>query len=249
MKRKTDRNWERIGESDPYYGVLTEEKFRSANLTEELKEEFFKTGTDHITHVVSRIRQHLDPSYEVHSALDFGCGTGRLVVPLAAIAENVTGVDISEAMLEEARINCESRSLKNVALAKSDDKLSMVSGRFNFIHSIVVFQHIPVSRGEKIFERLLELLEPGGVCVVHFTYGKDSRARKLKELIRKYVPFAQGVRNILNGNKFLEPQMQMNDYNLNRIFFAIQSNLRTSYSYVEYVNHDGALGLIVYCRK
>jgi 2-polyprenyl-3-methyl-5-hydroxy-6-metoxy-1,4-benzoquinol methylase len=249
MKKSTDRSWEKRGKINPYYGVLTEKKYRNTNLTQELKEEFSRTGADHINHVIGKVKQHVAPAYSVRTALDFGCGTGRLVVPLAGIADGVTGIDVSEAMLAEARKNCESRSLKNVTLVKSDDNLSLVTGRFNFIHSIVVFQHIPASRGKKIFRRLLELLEPGGVCVVHFTYGKDSKSRKLKELVRKYVPFAQGTKNVLSGRKFLEPQMQMSDYNLNWIFSTIQSDLKTSNSYVEYVNHDGALGLIVYCMK
>lgn len=46
LKNRTDRDWERIGKSNPYYGVVTEEKYRSANLTESLKEDFFRSGSD-----------------------------------------------------------------------------------------------------------------------------------------------------------------------------------------------------------
>lgn len=152
-------------------------------------------------------------------------------------------------MLIEARKNCENRHINNASFVKSDDTLSMLSGKFSFIHSSIVFQHIPVSRGETIFRNLLTHLEDGGVCVVHFTYGKDSKIRKLKEIIRKYVPFAEAVKKLLNGKNFQDPQMQMNDYNLNRLFAILQTECGVHKTYAEFSNHDGALGVILYFRK
>ena len=37
FNRNTDREWEKFGANDPYYGVLTHEKFHKANLTDENK--------------------------------------------------------------------------------------------------------------------------------------------------------------------------------------------------------------------
>ena len=96
-------------------------------------------------------KRHLDPSFSPKSVLDFGCGTGRLVIPLAEIADYVLGLDVSESMLWEARKNCKAHALNNVQLLKSDDTLSCLDGCFDFIHSFIVFQHIPVKRGIRIF--------------------------------------------------------------------------------------------------
>jgi hypothetical protein len=37
-----------------------------------------------------------------------------------------------------------------------------LKGKYDFIHSYIVFQHIPVERGKRIFEKLLAHLETGG---------------------------------------------------------------------------------------
>ena len=46
--------------------------------------------------------------------LDFGGGTGLLALPLAKQAKSVTLVDISEKMLEQARLKAEQQAIKNI---------------------------------------------------------------------------------------------------------------------------------------
>jgi ubiquinone/menaquinone biosynthesis C-methylase UbiE len=41
--------------------------------------------------------------HQRQSALDFGCGVGRMARSFASQFESYTGVDISEAMIEQAR--------------------------------------------------------------------------------------------------------------------------------------------------
>lgn len=68
-----------------------------------IKKEFFRSGYDYIDHVIKLIKNHIYPTYTVNKAFDFGCGVGRLVIPLTEIADHVTGVDVSESMLKEAK--------------------------------------------------------------------------------------------------------------------------------------------------
>ncbi len=86
----TDKEWEKFGKDDPYFGVLTDNKYQKSNLTDEKKNEFFKSGFDYINNVLANIRQHIDQTFTIKKALDFGCGVGRLVIPLANLAEEVT---------------------------------------------------------------------------------------------------------------------------------------------------------------
>ena len=71
--------------------------------------------------ILSNIHKHLDPGFQPINALDFGCGVGRLVIPLAKISTSAVGIDVSESMLAEARKNCELNSVHNIDLVKSDD--------------------------------------------------------------------------------------------------------------------------------
>jgi 2-polyprenyl-3-methyl-5-hydroxy-6-metoxy-1,4-benzoquinol methylase len=244
----TDRDWERLGATDPYYGVLIDEKYRKGNLTPKAKEAFFKSGEQHIAKVMASICKHIDSTYAPRKALEFGCGVGRLVIPLAKLAEHVVGVDISESMINEAKRNCESLSIRNVTFVKSDDNLSQLNERYDLIHSYIVFQHLSVRRGEAIFKRLLQRLENGGVCVVHFTYAKRSKMKIAISWIKSYIPVAKNFINLIRGRPFFAPQRAMNSYDLNRLLFLMQQQQVRDF-YAEYTDHGGELGILVYFRK
>ena len=151
----SDRDWERFGESDPYFAVLTAPEFHGRLAAPE-REKFFESGETHIDAVFSVIRDRLDGSFNPTRALDFGCGVGRLLLPLAARCKEVTGVDVSRSMLAEARRNCDAAGAPQVRLLLSDDNLTAVNGAFEFIHSYIVLQHIPVARGERIIRGLAQ---------------------------------------------------------------------------------------------
>ena len=52
--------------------------------------------------------------------LDFGGGTGLLTLPLAKQAKSVILVDISEKMLEQARLKAEQQDIKNIQFLEQD---------------------------------------------------------------------------------------------------------------------------------
>lgn len=245
---RTDREWEKYGRDEPYFGVLAEDRFRGTRLAGEKKKEFFESGRACVDDVLNKVRRKIDPDFSVRRALDFGCGVGRLTIPLAAIAGEVTGADVAESMLEEAGRNCKSRGLDNVVLVQTDDTLSSLAGEYDFILSFIVFQHIPVKRGERIFRNLLSRLAAGGVGVVHFTYARDHRKRRGAGLIKRYFPPAAGLVNLLRGRKFSAPRMEMNIYNLNKLL-TIMWKSRIRDFHAEYTDHGGELGVILYFRK
>jgi SAM-dependent methyltransferase len=248
MLDDTDREWEIIGKNDPYFGVITNEKYSKDNLNNERIEEFFDSGYAHIDKILTRIKKYIDPNFEPKRALDFGCGVGRLVIPLSGIADYVVGVDVSDSMLKEAIINCKNKSIINVKFIKGDDNLSKLTGSYNFIHSYIVFQHIPIRRGMHLFERLLELLENDGIGVIHITYSKVSKIKVITQWIKSNIPLVNNIYNIVKGKKFFHPNMQMNSYDLNKILSLIhKKSIRNIYA--ELTDHSGDLGIILYFKK
>jgi 2-polyprenyl-3-methyl-5-hydroxy-6-metoxy-1,4-benzoquinol methylase len=255
----TDKAWEQWGRSDPYFGVLTDEKYRSHNLSKEAKADFFATGQDHVRHVLDVCRRHFDAAYTPHRVLDFGCGTGRLTIPFAEIAREVVGVDVSDSMLAEAGRNCAARGIVNALFTKSSDDLALVPGMFDLVHSFIVFQHIPTSRGIRLLELLLARLQAGGLAAVHLTYSKTSFrssggksplagrpvAATLQRLGRQV---ERTLRRSIRGNRYADPEMQMNFYDANSLLFRIQ-DLGVREAFVEFTDHGGALGTMLYLRK
>jgi SAM-dependent methyltransferase len=248
FERNTDRDWELLGQEDPYFGVCTHPKFRRDNLNEHHREDFFSSGRNHIAKVMETIRTHFDPAFTIKRALDFGCGVGRLVLPLSDVAGEVTGVDVSPAMLSEAQKNIEQQQKKNITLVQADDHLSKLDGLYDFIHSYIVFQHIPVRRGKILLNRLLEHLAPGGIGVLHFTYDRVSHRGDWILWVKRYVPLAAMAINLINGRSLRAPEIHMHLYDLNRIMNMLQragiENLHNTFT-----NHSGELGILIYFRK
>jgi SAM-dependent methyltransferase len=244
----TDGEWEQLGRDDPYYGVISAGQYHRENLTESEKEAFFQSGDEHIAHILQVLRDHFDPGFSPHRALDFGCGVGRLLLPLAERAQQVVGVDVSTSMLAEARVNCAARRLDNVGLLQSDDQLSALTGSFDLVHSFIVFQHIPPPRGERIFRHLLEHLQAGGAGAVHFLYAKQTPSKMLEQWVKAHVPFSKYAFNLLRRRRLNTPQMQMYAYDLNRMLRLLQNN-GISQVHAELTDHAGELGIILYFIK
>lgn len=163
--RDTDADWEEIARTNPYYGVLTDPRFKSDNLTPEILADFFLSGEQGIEHEADSLRRrHSD--FAPTSALDFGCGVGRLTRALAAFTGDAFGVDISDSMLAEAR--------RNVTTGAAFDK-SLPDRTFDWIVSIIVFQHIPPERGYPLLKALMARLAPGGFVTLQFALYRDPR--------------------------------------------------------------------------
>jgi len=217
----SDQAWEYYGRTEPYFGVLTSPEFRSSELNDEAKARFFESGERYVELVLQHVRETLDPSFRATRALDFGCGVGRLSLPIARLCESVVGVDVSDSMVECARSNAAAFGITNATFVKGDDQLSALSGTFDFLNSLIVFQHIPPARGEAILQKMLSLLREGGIGALQFTYTFESSTPLVRQLmVRAYakLPFVWNARNVLKGRPFGEPMMQMNEYDLNRVF-------------------------------
>lgn len=216
MSNNTDRAWKAWGEKDPYYGVLSDERFHVDRI-EQSRDAFFKSGEEHIEQVLSDY-ERLFGTLPKSSALDFGCGVGRLTLPLARRFESVVGLDVSPAMLQEAGRNAALLAVSNAAFLESDDLLSRAEGQFDFVNTFIVLQHIPVSRGLPILDKLIDKVRPGGGCMLHMSIRRPTTARKrLAYWIRFHVPFGGSVLNVLAGRPIGIPGMQMNEYPLSEV--------------------------------
>ncbi len=225
LGRKSDAEWEKLGQDDPYFGVISMDKFRKDQLDDEARKAFFDSGTDHIQYVLKTIRADIAPDFAPKRALDFGCGVGRLALPLAREASEVVGADVSDSMLAEAKVNAEAAGITNVTWTNPGPDLSTLTGKFDLIHSFIVFQHIHPSRGFEILKQMIDLLEDEGVASLQFLYYRDVPAVvRLLGWMRKHVPGMHGIVNLMYGKSFSEPLMEKNRYDLNKMLFMLQSS-------------------------
>ncbi len=268
----TDIEWEKWGQRDPYYGVLTDPRFRSSALTPQSKNEFFDSGRHHVGYVLDMCRLYIDSAFAPKHVLEFGCGVGRLVIPFAELAGEVTGVDVSPSMLAEARRNCEERGINNAVLVPSDETLSAAHGTFDLVHSCIVLQHIDMPRGRSLFAQLVDRVRPGGIGALQVTFGWDVYAStfgqqpppqppppppdalaRAKNRVNRLLE-SLGVRRpppdvrLLPPEPSPDPEMQMNFYNLSELLFILQrAGVRRFHT--DFTDHGGALGVFFFFQK
>lgn len=213
--KKTDKDWDRWGASAPYYGVLSINKFRPEHLDAEALNGFFASGEAHVHAVFSRIEFLTKKEFKPRIALDFGCGVGRLAIPMAKRSEATIAVDVSPAMRAETKRNCEAHGIRNVEVVASDDDLSLIPANIDFVHSFIVLQHIPPSRGEGIISGLAKRVSDNGFLALQF-YTRCNSHWLIRGLVRtRYLfPPANWIRNLIKSRPFREQAMELHVYDL-----------------------------------
>ena len=239
--------WERLAR-DPYYAVLNEDGYRLDQDAGDARARFDASGEEDVARTIAEIRKFIDRDFRPTQALDFGCGVGRLTIPLARICGSVTGVDISHAMLDEARRNCAARGISNVALIGSAEYFAATPAptrTLDFIHSYIVFQHIPVAAGLWLADALVRRLVPGGVGALHFTYARrTTRLRRVVHRLRRVVPGVNILANAVQRRPLLEPLIPMNQYDLGALV-SLLGDRGCTHVHARLTDHGGHLGAML----
>jgi len=205
VKERYREDWSELARREPYFAVLTEPRFLRENLDDGARREFFASGDADVEELLHTI------GAAPLTALDFGCGVGRLTLALARRVEHVVGCDIAQDMVAEARRNAELLDIPNAEFVMRLDELA--DRRFDLICSLIVFQHIPVAEGLATLAKLLRLLAPGGVAAIHFTLQRPgSLARRVARRLRGAIPLVHRIAQKLEGDALRLPYMQMNAY-------------------------------------
>ena len=100
--------------------------------------------------------------------LDFGGGTGLLALPLVKQAKSVTLVDISEKMLEQARLKAEQQAIKNIQFLEQDLLQNPLKQEFDLIVVSRVLHHMSdLDTALSLFHQYLK--EDGQLLIADFT--------------------------------------------------------------------------------
>lgn len=111
---------------------------------------------------------HITPADEV---LDVACGPGLVACEVAKVARHVTGIDLTPAMIEQARRRQQSLGLANLTWVRGDAQpLPFADASFCRVVTRYSFHHFTDSKG--VFAEMVRVCKPGGrvtVCDVFTT--------------------------------------------------------------------------------
>lgn len=176
--KRLKKEWDALGELDPFWAILADRSKRHGGWQ---PQDFFATGTREVEELMDSAASLGLPARR-QTALDFGCGVGRLTRALAGQFKRCYGVDISQSMISAAKAldpppNCR-------FIVNAGERLEMFQdGFFDLIYSTLVLQHVPHRRAiESYVSEFVRTLRDGGLLVfqlpTHIPLWKRAQPRR-----------------------------------------------------------------------
>jgi 2-polyprenyl-3-methyl-5-hydroxy-6-metoxy-1,4-benzoquinol methylase len=170
--------WTKLGNSEPFYSVLTNNKFKSQNFQTNLNE-FYESGRS-ICAMVDYFAARNGVTLTRGACIELGSGVGRVTRHLADRFDEVIAVDISEGNLRECRSYMQREGVKNVnyyLLTSPRDIENLPAA--SFFYSIIVLQHNPPPIQRYFLDIILSKLQRSACCLFQtptngINYGFDA---------------------------------------------------------------------------
>jgi ubiquinone/menaquinone biosynthesis C-methylase UbiE len=152
---------------------------RAATFDQSVGHEIFSEGERRAWHGL--IRRHLGEG-QGRRALDLACGTGVISHLMNDMGFSVTGLDWSEAMLEQARAKARKRGADIRFVMRDAER----TGEDRESYDVIVTRHLVWTLVDvpAAFAEWFSLLKPGGrLLVVDGNFGSKSRISRLAEAV------------------------------------------------------------------
>ena len=150
---------------------------------------YFRSPTDTIEEAQQNKLRHIAAKLDLkpgQRVLDIGCGWGGMAIYLAQNFDvHVTGVTLSKEQLALAQQRADELGLAHKISFQFKDYRD-VTGSFDRIVSIGMFEHVGISYFQQYFGKIQSLLAPGGVALVH-AIGRKGGPGTTGKWLRKYI--------------------------------------------------------------
>ena len=215
-------NWNRSGEQDPLWSILT---FPGREEGRWNLEEFFGTGHQIVNRVIDIISA-LQVDLHKSKVLDFGCGVGRLSQAMAKHFKRVVGVDIAPAMIKRAKKYNKAGRRCKYRLNRHNHLRIFKRNEFDFILSLLVLQHMHPFYAKCYIKEFIRILKPGGVCVFQLPC-EPVNLSPIEPRIESE-PIFQRVKNWINSHferpHLIKPVMEMHGTPKSEVTKFIENN-------------------------
>lgn len=186
--------WNTYGKNEPYWSVLTNNKYFSLSIKNNY-DNFFETGKNTIK-TFENILQKYNYTLKDKIILDFGCGVGRLTKACLNYSSNVYGMDISEEHLKIANKNVKSAKFYKVI---NENTLPQLNNKPEVIISLITLQHNSPKLIKKFLINLLKLLQDNGIALIQIPYKIDSKLINSIDKMQMHALPINDVKKITKG--------------------------------------------------
>ena len=160
------QSWQKLGQEEPHWSVLSAEQFKRANL-EQHRERFYQSGRENVHCLLKTLRRNacFPDGLADKTALEYGCGVGRITHALASHFKQVYAYDISAPHLALAKEFTDALGLNNIQYGRIVHPRDVTTlPKADVVVTLIVLQHNPPPVIKMILRGLLEALNQGGVA-------------------------------------------------------------------------------------
>jgi SAM-dependent methyltransferase len=167
------QGWDRAAREDAFFNILTIPGKEGGRWT---ADEFFEHGRQEIDYVIERLNRLGFRDSRHRTAVDFGCGVGRLTQALANHYEVAFGVDASGEMIAQADKWAGEFDMAHrcVFFHNEEPDLRFVkAGTADIIYSMITLQHMPNELQKAYVQEFMRIISDDGVAVFEVPEGPD----------------------------------------------------------------------------
>jgi len=167
--------WDRYGRTEPYWSVLTQDRFLAGGMDDRGLRAFHETGVGEVVRFNAWLHRNGVSAGRDLVCAEYGCGVGRVTRALAKQFKQVIAFDISESHLSAARRQLKAEGIDNVEFVhvRNPSDLSRLNG-IDVFYSVIVLQHNPPPIILDILQHVFEGLNEKGIAFFQVpTYAKD----------------------------------------------------------------------------
>ena len=177
---KMKQDWDRRARHHAKFWIATEDY--------QNEEVFTQSGNITADAILTKLGSYRRSTW---TALDIGCGIGRVLKPLAPHFQRLIGVDVSAEMISKSKDWL--RDVPNVdTFETSGVDLSLLPPRhFDLVYSYVVFQHMPRPVFERYLEEINRVLKTQGYLLFQIPIGPHQDAPLEDTIAVRYYEFEE----------------------------------------------------------
>lgn len=178
----TRKVWADYGDQDPFWSVLTNEKYHASIISQADIDEFYATGAIDCRVMEETLRRVGLSLPADGMALDLGCGLGRIGEHVSKHVREYIGVDISPPHLRQATERFNQLERKNARFMLLPELLE-ADLKVDLAFSLIVLQHNPPPVIALLIDRLCKLLKQEGVLYFQVPVALTTYEFNLKEYV------------------------------------------------------------------
>ncbi len=176
--------WNQRAKKDAFYYI--ESAFWDGNI-----EKFFALGEERTQLILDPILNEVNIDPQKSHILEIGCGVGRFSRSLSNRFQQVTAVDVSNEMINQARDLHQPTLYPNLDFQPTDGTSlgCIFSNSIDVVFSYEVFQHMPSPEIIlKNLEEIRRVLRPQGIVYIHLMTNHGRFKKFIKKLLKQLIP-------------------------------------------------------------